>query len=174
MGAPAGVSLKHTKAIVRDFSLVSQIDLAKMAAFVDSEGHIAIPVTKHVTHKFGRGEYEFVSLSVSNTNPVLMQWLTDRFGGRVYLLHRSGPRWKQGFQWNLSCLRAVALLKLLRPFFVLKGEQADIAIACQATMKQWGVKGTPAHVIEQRRELRARLKVLTKRGPSETDQAVNS
>lgn len=155
-----------------DFSHVSEIDWAKLAAFIDGEGHIQIAMCKHRGNKQGRGEYEYVNLAIFNTDPRLHEWLTARFGGKVYVQNRGKSDlararqhlWKPAFRWNVACIHACELLERVRPHMVLKGEQVDIALALQRTKRMWGVKGTPAGVIEERTQLRSQLKVLTARG----------
>lgn len=164
---------KKGKRVRKDFSHVSEIDWARLAALIDGEGHIQIAMCRHKSNKAGRAEYEYVNLGIANTDPRLHEWLVSRFGGKVYVQVRNGKAkkaverghlWKPAYRWNVACVHACDLLERARPYFILKGEQADIALALQRTKRMFGVKGMPNEVIEERTKLRAQLKLLTKRG----------
>lgn len=161
------------KSIRKDLSQVSDIDWARMAAFIDGEGHIRIGLTVHRTPKLsGRTHYECIDIIVTNCDPRLIQWLHQNFGGRAYpKKQKLNPRWRPSFCWTLSAVQAAAVLKGCLPYFVIKREQAELALAMQATMVKCGVKGTPQHVIDTRRVIRSQLMSLTARGPRKIEQA---
>jgi hypothetical protein len=154
-----------------DFDLVEQIDWARLAAYIDGEGNVDIAVQVHKPPFEGRGRYGYAKITVSNTDPRLTQWLLKNFGGSIQVRKthstRSGrqQRWKPCYNWVLSNTRAALLLRGCLPYFIIKREQAELAIAFQATVVRCGVKGTPQHVLEHRAELKAKLRALTARGP---------
>lgn len=148
-----------------DFSGVSQMDWAKLAAFVDSEGHIRI-VSKLQTRKNRPNRYqqEYLEVTVANTSPRLMVWLVARFGGTVHPEQRKSnkrPAWK----WYAACAHGADVLRGALPHFVIKQDQAELALAFCATLRRSGVKGTPQVVREHRQVLKTKLRVLTARGP---------
>jgi hypothetical protein len=75
------------------------------------------------------------------------------------------------FHWVVGSAQAADVLQGALEFFVLKREQADIALAYHATMKRRGVKGTPKAVRDQRAVLLNNLRVMTARGLQPTQVA---
>jgi hypothetical protein len=59
-----------------------------------------------------------------------------------------------------TCERAHDLLVKSRPYFITKGDQADIIIAFRETVSRVGVKGHPPEVLAQRKQMREDLKEL--------------
>ena len=153
----------------RDLSLVSVVDLARLAAFLDGEGSISIAYSVHKDPKFegARQNYEYVRLTVANTDPRLMQWLVATFGGK--LRHRPTNRAKTHkpcYWWVLTCEYATEVLKRALPYFILKRDRAELCIALQATMKRVGRGGTPSEVIAHRTAIKTKLHLLNARGPA--------
>lgn len=152
-----------------DFTGVSQIDWARLAAFIDGEGHIRV-VSK--TQKVKRGVYrqEYLELVITNTSPLLTQWLVRMFGGSVQS-KTVNARCKPSWNWTTGSAHSADLLRGAFPYFIIKREQAELALAFYATMRRRGVKGTPQVVRDERAELRSKLRVLTARGPQKISAA---
>jgi hypothetical protein len=135
----------------------SQVDLARLAAFIDGEGCIGIHEHKR---KGGRSTF-YVRLEISNTDPRLAVWCKHTFGGSYQTAKRPiSPRARLKFPWGCVSKTATSLLRLCTPFLILKQEQADIALAFQATVKRVGVKGHSVEVIAYRRLLKEKLSRL--------------
>lgn len=149
----------------KDLSLVSQIDWARLAAYIDGEGGVHILTTSHTspTHQ-GRPKNEFVRVAITNSDMRLALWLQDTFGGAVQVRTLQNPAHKPIYVWTVSCAYAVAVLQRCLPYFITKREQAELCIALQATMKRWGVKGVPESVIKERFVIREKIHVLNKKG----------
>src|SRR5260370_40314259 len=99
---------------------VSGTDSAYAAGFLDGEGYIA------VLH--GRGASYHLEVTASQKTATPLEWLRDRWGGSVRLrLVNTNPI----FCWTLYANRALAFLEDVRPWLIVKAEQADIAIAYQ-------------------------------------------
>jgi hypothetical protein len=148
-----------------DLSTVSQVDWGRLAAYIDGEGCVAIPMTSHKDPKHqGRPKNEYVKVHVANTNVRLVLWLQDTFGGAVQIQTRQSARWKTAYVWTVSCLYASEILRGCLPYLLLKKEQAELCLILQSTMKKWGVKGVPTEVIAQRLEIRAKMHDLNKKG----------
>lgn len=154
----------------KDLSLVSQIDWARLAAYIDGEGCIVVGIASHsaesVQHQ-RRPKNEFVRVAIVNTDLRLGIWLQETFGGALSIKTRQNPKHKEAFQWTVSCIIACDILKGCLPYFICKRSQAELALALQATMKKWGVNGVPQDVIEQRAAIRAKMHVLNKKGANE-------
>lgn len=148
-----------------DFTGVSQVDWARLAAFIDGEGHIQI-VSKTHKHKGRVYPQEFLKLIIVNTDVRLIQWLVRTFGGVVSPRNASrNIKWKDTWAWNVGSAHGADLLRGSFPYFIIKRDQAELALAFCATLRRRGVKGTPQSVRDERAELRSKLRVLTSRGP---------
>lgn len=130
----------------------TKIDYARLAAFLDGEGTIAI-------RRIKRGDaqsYQMrVEIMVTNTDPRLMTWLKERFGGCVGRGGNSGVVYKC-FKWRIECKRAHDLLVKCLPYFVIKREQAELAIAFRKTVVMNG-RTKSNEVIRERMALKAAL-----------------
>ena len=151
-----------------DFSGLSDTDWARLAAFIDGEGNIRIHGQYHIVKK-GRYKNDFVVVTISNTDPRLMDWLVHRFGGSVNVGRRQRSFHRLPYHWVVAAAQAKDVLIRALPYFVIKREQADIALAFSATVKRWGVKGMPQYIRDEREVLKARLSALTAR-PKQGDQ----
>lgn len=106
----------------------SSVDWAKLAAYIDGEGYICL-----------RGETvgsrsHTMMLRIGNTDPRLTVWLQERFGGKVNRRVASKQAKHIFYQWRVSGKHAAALLEKCLPHFVMKRDQAEIAIAYGKSM----------------------------------------
>jgi hypothetical protein len=114
-------------------------DWARLAAFIDGEGCISIYRNNAGTKK---GRWHSLRVSITNTDPRLMVWL-KRFGvGTVKINNPSGRR--RRYDWSVSGFVAMEILLRCIPNFVMKGDQALLAISFQGAHKRWGRAGIPA------------------------------
>lgn len=140
----------------------SEIDYARLAAYIDGEGCISMSVARKREWKH---DSVSVFLSVHNTDPRLIQWCLERWGGRVYKTEHNGGKgksrgWSDSYGWRVTCQQAREILEVCLPFFIIKREQAEIAIALQKTCKYWGKAGAPEEVHLLRWNLRQQLSAL--------------
>jgi len=152
----------------KDLSAVSVVDWARLAAFLDGEGSISIVYAVHKTPRLAskRTQYEYVRLTIANTDPRLIDWLVATFGGIVRSrVYKRNDKWKPAFWWTSSCQRAAEILRGCLPYFILKRDRAELALALQATMVRSGRKGTPIEVIERRGVIKQQLHALNAKGP---------
>lgn len=140
---------------------VSEIDWARLAAFIDGEGSILI--SKHKSRE--RQNYQYnLEVVVSGTDVRLIRWLQDTFSGRVYIICPSPKSFRSNKPcqtWRIFEERAEAVLLRCLPYFIVKGEQAKIALDFRA-LKRQGSKGrklTP-EVLQQRDEFRQKMQVM--------------
>lgn len=128
---------------------LSEIEWAMLAAYIDGEGCISIKSQK----KNGR-DYMFVEVNVSNQDPRLIIWIKERFGGHSASQrppNQNAKRKHHIFRWYASCSVGHEVLQGCLPYFVIKRNQAEIAIAfreltiCrpESGKKKWGVYGMP-------------------------------
>lgn len=121
----------------RDYSHIDVLTWVRFAAFLDGEGHIGIN-----RNKTKRGVYDYLMVIVTNTDPRLIRWLIETFGGSVRRGQRKSPKHRMVFKWGVSCRDAEALLRGCLPYLLLKHDQAQIALAFQETIKGYR-RGNP-------------------------------
>jgi hypothetical protein len=140
--------------------------LAYCAGFFDGEGHICIAYSKAKIGGSPKSKYARYSLRVAATQcsgPVI-QWMKDNFGGRVYYSvgKRSYDDGQYGrWNWELSSARAATFLAAIRPWLIVKAEEADLALKFQATMnRKTGRSPISAEVTEFRRYCHGRIREI--------------
>jgi len=106
----------------------TEIDWARLAAFIDGEGCISIYATSQPGMK---NKAYSTQVGVTNTDPRILFWIRATFGGHVYpreLPKKSQHR--QSYQWVAQSRKLSAwVLEGCYPYFLSKKEQADIALA---------------------------------------------
>lgn len=122
-----------------EWDKVSEMDWARLAAFLDGEGCITIGKTKN-----SRAQY--MKVFIANTDPRLMEWLRDTFGGTVNGKKRENrEKHKPCYVWTVCSQMAWIVLLCVMPYLIIKREQAEVALAFQRTMtrkRKW-VEGSP-------------------------------
>lgn len=134
------------------------MEWAKLAAFIDGEGTIVIIKA--------RLHYTQLVVRVANTDPRLPLWCRDIFGGKAYAqsLNRKSSSSRRCYVWTVQSQKAEDILRNCLPHFLLKREQAEVALAYRATFRHR--KGntpeqdlTPGRM-EVRKQFREQLKRL--------------
>lgn len=139
----------------------TEIDYAKLAAYIDGEGSIRVHLRKY-KRKTGRTTHQmYVEVNLSNSDYRLLVWAKERFGGCISKDKRGCKTRRavhKGFNWSVTCGVAHEILLRCLPHFVIKREQAELAIAFRRLgVERWGVRGTPQEVVDGRMELRTQL-----------------
>lgn len=109
---------------------VSDVDAARLAAFIDGEGTIYINRQARKNPSYSARHY--LCVVVTNTSPLLMDWLKATFSGSVFYVSRKNsiaknPR--QVMRWQLNERQAEAVLRRCLPFFVIKKQHAEVGLA---------------------------------------------
>jgi hypothetical protein len=141
----------------------AEIDIAKMAVVIDCEGHIAINGSR-------KRRYYALHVTVGNTAFVLLEWCHAKFAGKIYenfYKKKRGPEYAPAKRWRVQSFEAKDLLALCLDHFIIKKEQAEIAIEFQRTFTIPGARIT-LQDIDIRQALKERLQALTRRGPKRT------
>jgi hypothetical protein len=144
---------------------VSEVNWARLAAFLDGEGSILISRVRPSGRQANISHALIVN--VGNTDPRLIVWLRDTFGGwagpqkaqkdRAERITSRKPR----FIWVVNCQQAAYILEQCLPYFIIKKGQAEIGIAFQTLRSRWRRgKKLPPEVIQQRDAHWAELKAL--------------
>lgn len=106
----------------------SSVEWAKLAAYIDGEGYICL----RAEHAGGRSHT--LILRIGNTDPRLTTWLRETFGGTVNrrIAHKKATR--MFYQWRINGRKAATLLQNCLPHFIMKRDQAEVAIAFSKLM----------------------------------------
>lgn len=115
-----------------DLSGIDPIDWARLAAFIDGEGCILLN-----RHQGKRRRNMWLRVHVVNTDPRLPRWILDTFKAGSVTVHFKGNKaknWRSSLIWQSNCQSAEMILRGCLPYFIIKREQAEIALAFQATL----------------------------------------
>lgn len=142
---------------------ISPIDWARLAAFIDGEGCIRIATVKG--NKTSSRRVMYVEVTITNTDVRLVEWLARTFGGNSVCSRRAGlhQNWSQCFAWSVSSRHATALIEHALPYFIIKREQANVALAFQATIlpgRPYGRSGRPAELVAQQETYASQLSAM--------------
>jgi hypothetical protein len=130
----------------------TEMDYARLAAYIDGEGHIHIG-------KFGN--YDCLRIDVYNTDPRLIVWIKKTFGGGWFFTEFPNERQRfKKYGWYIGAKNACELLNKCMPYFLIKREEAEIGIAFQATKKYHRFNPLPEGMIEKRRDMKLQLQSL--------------
>jgi hypothetical protein len=141
--------------------MTNEIDYARLAAFIDGEGCILIHRQKQYSRKakpHWRPHY-IVQVVITNTSAALVKWCKETFGGFI-TPYASPDRKKQCFKWTSHSGECCEILTRCLPYFIIKRNQAEIAIEFRGTYsKEYVGRGrfVPDEVIAQRDSLVERL-----------------
>lgn len=155
---------------------VSPTDVAYLAGFVDGEGTIGMRRVKLARNRGGYSYEPYVS--VGNTDPTIVTWLGEIFGGTVRTRKQQarGNRKLLIYQWEVKSRTAVAVCRVLAPFLRMKGKQADLLITrCSPEAGAVIRYGTSEAYWAGLMATHAELKALNRRGrsPDECDRDPN-
>jgi cytochrome c-type biogenesis protein CcmH/NrfF len=104
----------------------SEAELAYFAGIVDGEGCFAV-------HRHRQAGIYGMQLQVGNTDPQLMQWMHQRFGGTLKLERRANPKHQPVWRWWAASADLDVLLTRLIPYLICKKRQAELFVAYRAT-----------------------------------------
>lgn len=109
-------------------------DWARLAAFIDGEG--CINVHRQVSYRGGKKTHHIghtLLVRITNTDPRLMEWLKNTFGGIVCRQKDRGCQRHVCFNWQPSRADTERILRNILDLLVLKRQQAEIGLAFRAT-----------------------------------------
>lgn len=128
----------------------SDIDWARLAAFIDGEGSIRSCIQRKKNKgTAARFPIFATTVQVANTDLVLMTWLSNRFGGVVEQKKNGGGRRRTLYIWRLLTKDQVAILEGCMPYFILKRRQAELAIELILMADQKRRPRTPEKALKQ-------------------------
>jgi hypothetical protein len=134
--------------------------LAYVAGVFDGEGSVSITCAQQ--------RYHTLRVEIVNTNPMLMQWLVEKMGGKITPLRQNqGLGTKPVFAWILRNLNAEVFLREVLPYLIVKREQAELALAFRAIRTARVRKGRWPTVTEEaiveRESIRHQLRAVNGR-----------
>lgn len=156
----------------------STTDWAQLASFLDGEGCIRLGLRGKTKTQKSICFYAYAV--VTNTDPRLPAWCSEKFGMKVYgkstrwAGDKKAANWKGCFFAQASSFRACWILKNCLPWFVLKRAQAEVVLEHQQTTVAGvydRVPGgrTPQDILEYRISLKQKIAELNKKGPREIE-----
>lgn len=96
-----------------------------LAGFIDGEGSIAVGLSRS-----GKGVRRwYLRFSCHQINPAPLRLLQDRFGGTIRRNERVGKR--PLYEWVTQSKMAAAAIRALRPYLIVKADEADVALEFQ-------------------------------------------
>lgn len=145
---------------VRSGTLCSELSVevaAYLAGLIDGEGSIMLIERK-------RGESgAYLRVTIANTCLGVLEWAKQKTGIGMSFTQRVESRThKASYSWRCHGDGAHSLLKQIRPYLIIKAEQADLAIEAHDRLRIPAFKADRAW----QEEYRLRMKALNKRGPA--------
>ena len=116
---------------------ISEIDKARLAAFIDGEGTIYINLANRLRGRMQSPQYA-LSVTITGTNPIFMKWLKDTFDGSVYQVkHANGFHLgkRQIMRWQVNGRMAAIVLRNVLQYMIIKKPQAEVALAFVSLLK---------------------------------------
>jgi hypothetical protein len=134
-------------------SSVTEKDWVRLAAFIDGEGTILL---NRFSVKHRNRKSMWVRVAVVNTDARMVKWIASVFGGPVTSYSRARYNERVIWRWQVSCKQAEQILRGCLEHFIIKKEQAELALQFQDTL---GGPGLPvsAETIAFRESLRSKL-----------------
>lgn len=151
---------KPNPEVVEKLAKVSDIDWARIAAYIDGEGCITVYVANSPKYnEHARSPKFTVSIVVGNCDPRMIGWIHERLGGCIHIRKQQKSKWRVAYQWSVSAIHATLVLKAAMPYFVTKKEQAELALLIASTMQSHNRK-VPDEVTAKRYELVEQLTAM--------------
>jgi hypothetical protein len=132
----------------------TETDYMRLAAYIDGEGCIGLHGSMD-----GTGQRQ-LKLAISNTDFRLPIWCHRTFGGRLVPETKDRDQNFDKLGWHINSKKAADILKQCLPHFIIKREEAELAIAFQATKHYHRNNPIPQEVRELRDEMAGKMRLL--------------
>jgi hypothetical protein len=164
----------HIRVVLRQMNLIekqktglpectaTKEQLAYAAGILDGEGCI------HISSRKTKGDMPCICLGVaiSNTDRRVIDWLLDTFKAGAVFTRPAKERRKESYSWSLQSEQAEDFLTLVRPYLIIKGEQADVGFELRELTMPKGEPKAKSRLTEQdiseRLALKEKLEALRK------------
>lgn len=152
--------------------------VAYLAGVMDSDGWFTI--IHHATNSRYAQSYTYSeNAGCAQTSPEAVELLRLAFGGRIYVRERKASgNWKPMHYWVVSNKIAAHMTLILRPYLLVKAEQADLILALRTSKNRpretirdvatgvRGGKGLNPTVVAERHMMYEHIRSLNDRRPS--------
>jgi hypothetical protein len=104
--------------------MIRDIEAAYAAGILDGEGSISLTRVR-------KNRYPSPQVSVSTTDPELLDWFRARFGGSIVRKPSYKPTHSQSYEWKVTDREALRVLERMRPYMVIerKKRRCDLLLA---------------------------------------------
>jgi hypothetical protein len=134
-------------------------DWAYLAGVLDSDGCISIAKQT----KKGR-TYHRLTVTITNTNRDLVDWLVTNFEGSCYMCNPNAPKHhKTAWRWIIRGHDARPILNQTLPYLMVKRKRAELALQFVKTIRSRGESLTDKER-KQRERLHAILRSMNTAG----------
>ena len=149
-------------------NVISDIMWARLAMAIDCEGNISIGKHPSYPNSPRRNSTYFAEVKVTNTSEAFIDWLVNNFGLHKHSHDYNNGRWKSWHVARATSKVAYVVLQGIRPFLLIKGKQADLALELQKSMTENSIRGRPVprEVHLYRDDLWLKARELNKKGPN--------
>jgi hypothetical protein len=139
----------------------SETQIAYLAGIIDGEGTMYIQRRMDKRSSIVTWSY-WTRLQVCNTNPKLIEWIHQTFGGLVYKKERDHIKrnWKTQFEWYSKISMVDILLPLLHPYLIIKKPHAEVMMEFRKTFSKRETRKLTPEMQSFRDECMAKLKHL--------------
>lgn len=140
--------------------MLYNLDPAYVAGIVDGEGCISIFRSRKQAKS---GRYQWLThqlvLTVANLDINLLNSLREAYGGGLH-----GVRYPDPHQWSVTGEAAEEVIRLIKPWLIVKAEQAKLALEFQEAGRgrSYGYK-RPPELTEFREDMWIRMKEQNQR-----------
>ncbi len=104
-----------------------------MAAYIDADGCIDIHLHKSTVG----GELaprHLLQIAMTNCDPRLIVWCKTTFSCGTICVRRRGGKHRTNYVWACHSKKAQTILEGCLPYFIVKREQAEVALAFRKTI----------------------------------------
>lgn len=135
-------------------------DLIYFAGIVDGEG--CIHIDSYGAKGKNKNQVGQIRLRIRHTYYPLIVWIKDTFGGSLYKCKKIQPRFKNTWEWQVSCKKAAEILQKILPYMKVKAQQARLVIKFQETKGKAGIgrRQISPETVQKRIMLKKRISEL--------------
>jgi hypothetical protein len=125
---------------------------AYIAGLFDGEG--CINIYHHI-------KWYQLRIIIQMTTKKPLDELYSRYGGVLRFVESKNPKWSPTWRWEISdkdmCIR---FIEDILPYSIIKLPQCEVALEFLATIQHHSGVATPDEVVEKRRTLMEKIKVI--------------
>ena len=131
--------------------------LAWAAGFFDGEG--CIKVVKQKVN-YGYGHSHTLALHITQKNIKPLKIFEKIFGGKIYKTKEKRYKDYYIYEWQVHNQNAIRVLKLIRPYLILKLDECDETLKYEKFLASKGFKRLNRETFNKREELYIKLREL--------------